>query len=185
MVRTATMAWFALGAATVGTLAHAAQCPAYLDHDFQKLHSSETVNLCQLADGHPLLIVNTASHCGFTPQFKGLEALHERYQDRGLVVVGFPSDSFHQEARDDAETAQVCYLNYGVKFTMLSVSPVKGEDANPVFKELARQTEAPSWNFNKYLVRPDGIVAAHFGSKVTPESPELNQAIAGLLPVAK
>ena len=170
------LCWLAAGAS-----ARAAGCPAWLDHDFQKLRSSKNVNLCKAFAGKPLLLVNTASHCGYTPQFKGLEALHEKYRDRGLVVVGFPSNDFNQEAKDDKETAEVCFINYGVKFTMLAPTAVKGVAANPVFQELARQTQEPQWNFNKYLVKPDGTVLGYFDSKVTPESPELNQAIAGLL----
>lgn len=161
--------------------ASAADCPAWLNHDFARLRSSETVNLCKAFAGKPLLLVNTASHCGFTPQFKGLEALHEKYRDQGLVVVGFPSNDFNQEARTDKETAEVCYLNYGVKFTMLAPMAVKGDAANPVFRELARQTQEPQWNFNKYLVRADGTVVKYFDSKVTPESAQLNDAITTLL----
>jgi glutathione peroxidase len=157
-------------------------CPAYLNQDLHKLRSSETLNICKSFAGKPLLIVNTASHCGFTPQFKGLQALHEKYQSRGLVVLGFPSDSFLQEAKADTETAEVCYINYGVKFPMLAVSAVRGSDANSIFQELNRQAGAPRWNFNKYLLTPDGKVVKHFGSMVTPESPELNSAIEALLP---
>jgi glutathione peroxidase len=155
----------------------AAQCPAFLDHEFRKLHSSQKVNLCKAHAGKALLIVNTASHCGFTPQFKGLEAIHAKYKDRGLVVVGFSSDDFNQEAKDEAEAADTCFLNYGVTFTMLAPQHVKGPDANPVFRELARQTEAPGWNFNKYLVLGDGKVAQHFDSKVAPDSPQFIAAI--------
>jgi glutathione peroxidase len=172
----ATALWLA-----ASTSARAATCPVFLDHDFHKLRSSGTVNICKAFAGKPLLLVNTASHCGFTPQFKGLEALHEKYRDQGLVVIGFPSNDFNQEAKDEKETAEVCYLNYGVKFTMLAPSAVKGADANPVFRELARQTQEPQWNFNKYLVKPDGTVSKYFDSRVTPESPELNAAIAALL----
>jgi glutathione peroxidase len=161
--------------------ARAAECPAYLNHDFQKLHSSEHVNLCHAFAGKPLLIVNTASHCGYTPQFRGLEELNRKYAPRGLVLVGFPSDDFRQEARDEAETAQVCYKDFGVTFTMLSPLKVLGPSANPVFRELARQTREPGWNFNKYLVRPDGKVLAHFDSDVTPDSEELEAAIGQLL----
>jgi glutathione peroxidase len=156
-------------------------CPAFLNRDFRKLHSGGTVNICRDFAGKPLLIVNTASHCGYTPQFKGLQALHERYKDKGLVVVGFPSDDFQQEAKDESETAEVCYLNYGVTFTMLAPSVVTGRRANAVFAELARQQREPGWNFNKYLVTPSGKVSAYFDSSVTPESPQLNQAIAALL----
>ena len=158
-----------------------AACPAYLDRDFRKLHSSQTVNICKAFAGKPLLIINTASHCGFTPQFKGLEAAYQKYKGRGLVVVGFASDDFNQEAKDEAEAADTCFLNYGVTFTMLSPQHVKGPEANPVFAELARQTVAPGWNFNKYLVSADGKVQQHFDSKVTPESSEFNSAVETLL----
>jgi glutathione peroxidase len=159
----------------------AQQCPSYLDHDFRKLHSSQSVNLCRTFAGRPLLIVNTASHCGFTPQFKGLEAVHTKYKDRGLVVVGFSSDDFNQEAKDEAEAADTCFLNYGVTFVMLAPQHVKGPEANPVFAELARQTQAPSWNFNKYLVQRDGKVAQYFDSRVTPESQQFGEAVEKLL----
>lgn len=164
-------------AATTATAA----CPAFLNRTFRRLHSSAEVNLCEVAAGRPLLIVNTASHCGYTSQFQGLEALHQKYRERGLVVVGFPSDSFNQEAADAAETAEVCYINYGVKFTMVATSPVKGADANPVFRELARQSREPTWNFNKYLVTADGRVARYFDSRVAPESPELAAEIERVL----
>ena len=167
-----------------GSAALAASCPAWLDHDFRKLRSPATVNICKNYAGHPLLIVNTASHCGYTPQFKALEAVHEKYQDRGLVVIGFPSDDFNQEAKDEAETAEICFVNYGVKFTMLSPLAVKGDAANPVFKELAQQTQAPDWNFNKYLVSSDGKVQQHYDSKVTPDSPEFAAAVDRLLATA-
>lgn len=156
-------------------------CAKYLDSSFRKLHSSQSVNLCQTFAGKPMLIVNTASHCGFTPQFKGLETVHQRYKDRGLVVVGFSSDDFNQEDKDESKAADTCFLNYGVTFTMLAPQHVKGADANPVFAELARQTTAPKWNFNKYLVRADGTVAQHLDSKVAPDSPEFAAAIEGLL----
>lgn len=159
----------------------AAACPSFLDRDFRKLHSSQSVNLCALAAGKPLLVVNTASHCGFTPQFKGLEAVHAKYRARGLTVVGFSSDDFNQEAKDEAEAADTCFLNYGVTFTMLAPQKVTGPDANPVFRELARQAQAPAWNFNKYLVRADGTVVKHFDSRVAPDSPEFTAAVESLL----
>ncbi|MCK6370572.1 MAG: glutathione peroxidase [Gammaproteobacteria bacterium] len=161
--------------------AAAADCPAYLDRELPRLRSSETVNICKAHAGRPLLIVNTASHCGYTPQFSGLQALHEKYRDRGLVVIGFPSNSFRQEAQDEAETAEICYINYGVKFTMLAESPVTGPQANPVFRELARQAGEPKWNFNKYLVKPDGTVVQRFESGVSPAAGELTGAIETLL----
>ena len=165
--------------------AKAGSCPAFLDHDLQKLHSRDSINICKAYAGKPLLIVNTASHCGYTPQFKGLEALHEKYRGLGLVVIGFPSDDFNQEAKDQAETAQVCFANYGVTFTMLAPLAVKGSAANPIFRELSRQSHEPTWNFNKYLVSPEGRVAQYFDSEVTPESTQLNNAIERLLTTAK
>jgi len=171
----------ATAAMLVSTTTRAADCPAFLDHEFNKLHSSQTVNLCATYAGRPLLIVNTASHCGYTPQFKGLEALHRKYQARGLVVVGFPSDDFNQEAKDEAKTADICYVNYGVTFTMLAPSPVGGAKANPVFLELNRRAGEPSWNFNKYLVSADGKVVQRFDSDVRPDSPQLTRAVEQLL----
>ena len=156
-------------------------CARFLDSTFRKLHSSQSVNLCQSFAGKPMLIVNTASHCGFTPQFKGLEAVHQKYKDRGLVVVGFSSDDFNQEDKDEGKAADTCFLNYGVTFTMLAPQHVKGPEANAVFKELARQTEEPKWNFNKYLVAADGTVARYFGSRVAPDSQEFSDAIEKLL----
>jgi glutathione peroxidase len=158
-----------------------ASCPAWLNQEYRKLHSSQKVNICQAFAGKPLLIVNTASHCGYTPQFKGLEGAYQKYKDRGLVVVGFASDDFNQEDADEAKAAEICFLNNGVTFTMLAPMRVTGSDANPVFRELARQTTEPSWNFNKYLVRADGRVVQHMDSKIAPESPEFAKAVEALL----
>jgi glutathione peroxidase len=175
----ATLALAGMLMAAPSTLA--ADCPAFLDHDFKKLHSSQNINVCKEFAGRPLLIVNTASHCGYTPQFKGLEALHRKYQSRGLVVIGFPSDDFNQEAKSEAKTADVCYVNYGVTFTMLAPSSVTGAKGNPVFLELNRRAGEPSWNFNKYLVSADGKAVRRFDSDVTPDSPELTRAVEKLL----
>ncbi len=159
----------------------AAGCPEYLDHTMRKLHSKEEVNFCELQDGRPMLIINTASHCGYTHQFKGLEALHQEYGDEGLVVVGFASNDFRQEASDEEKAAKVCYVNYGVTFTMIAPSHIKGDEANPVFRELAEKTRAPSWNFNKYLLDRSGNVVQHFGSNTSPDSEELKSAIESVL----
>ncbi len=164
----------------VSTSAFAA-CPEFLNHSMRKLHSKEEVNFCQAFGNKPMLIVNTASHCGYTPQFEGLEALHKKYKDEGLVVLGFASDDFRQEAQDEASAAKVCYVNYGVTFTMIAPSHVKGEQANPVFQSLNEQSRAPGWNFNKYLVDASGRVIQHFGSNTRPDSKVLEQAIESLL----
>lgn len=158
-----------------------ASCPDVLNHDMQKLRSKDSVNLCQAYEGKPVLVINTASHCGFTPQFKGLEALHQQYKDQGLVVAGFPSDSFNQEADNAEKTAEICYINYGVTFDMYSEIPVKGDDAHPLFAELAAAQGAPRWNFTKYLIDRDGNIVAKWGSRTTPEDPELRQAIESAL----
>ena len=177
-----TLSGLTLPGLTNAAAAAATTCPAFLNQDLHKLRSSEMLNICKAYAGKPMLIVNTASHCGFTPQFKGLQALHEKYQSRGLVVLGFPSDSFHQEAKADTETAEVCYINYGVKFPMVATSDVKGAGANSVFKELNQQAGEPKWNFNKYLVTPDGKVVKHFDSTVAPDAAELTAAIEAVLP---
>lgn len=146
------------------------QCGEILGHSMQQLSTRESVNLCDSFKGKTLLIVNTASKCGFTPQFDALEALYQKYQDKGLVVLGFPSDSFKQEYADAEKTAEVCYLTYGVKFPMFASSKVKGDEANPVFKALIAKTgETPSWNFNKYLVSSDEQTVKHFGSRTAPD----------------
>jgi glutathione peroxidase len=160
----------ALGAGLLATPAMAAQCGDVLGHSMQQLNTRESVNLCDSFKGKTLLVVNTASKCGFTPQFDALEALYQKYQDQGLVVLGFPSDSFKQEYDDAEKTAEVCYLTYGVKFPMFASSKVKGDDANPVFKALIAKTgETPSWNFNKYLVSSDEQTVKHFGSRTAPD----------------
>jgi glutathione peroxidase len=155
----------------------AADCPALLQGDLPQLRSKEHIDLCARFAGKPLLVVNTASHCGFTPQFKGLEALYQRYKGQGLEVLGVPSDDFKQEADDSAETAKVCYVNYGVTFAMSEPQPVRGDDAIALFKRLAEQTSAPRWNFYKYVVGRDGKVIASFSSVTTPDSPSLAEAI--------
>jgi glutathione peroxidase len=167
--------------ATGISLPAAASCPEYLDHDMRRLHAKDDVDLCEVTAGRPVLVVNTASHCGYTPQFKGLEVLHQRYRDRGLVVVGFASDSFSQEADSEAEAADVCYVNYGVSFTMLAPTPVRGSAANPVFRALNERAGEPKWNFNKYLISADGSQVQHFDSAVKPDSDVLAAAIEEVL----
>lgn len=155
----------------------AAACPDWLNTERRQLHSDNQVDLCSLTENKPVLIINTASRCGFTPQFKGLEQLHQQYADQGLVVLGFPSNDFRQEARDEQKTAQVCYINYGVTFTMLAPVQVTGEQADPIFAQLARVSQAPRWNFNKYLVSADGQRIQHFSSSTKPNDPQLIGAI--------
>jgi glutathione peroxidase len=154
-----------------------AACPDILDQEMRVLGKTESVNLCDRYAGKPVLVVNTASHCGFTKQFKGLEALYQAYKDRGFVVAGFPSDDFRQEADDEAETAKVCYVNYGVTFDMYSKVHVKGDSAHPLFRAIAAQSEQPGWNFNKYLLDREGNVVANFGAMTAPDDDDLRTAI--------
>jgi len=162
--------------------ASAQQCTALLDHRLQKLHSIKQVDLCEAFQGKPLLIVNTASHCGFTGQFRGLEALYQEYQQQGLEILGVPSNSFKQEAASEADTAKICYRNYGVTFTMTAPQPVTGEAAHPLFQELKRQSgHSPRWNFHKFLVNEQGQVVSQFPSHIKPSDPALRDALNGLL----
>lgn len=162
-----------LASLTVGA-ANAAECPDVLKFMKRKLNSQETVNLCSEYQGKALLIVNTASYCGFTPQFEGLEAMYEKYKDQDFVILGFPSHDFNQEAKSEEKTAELCELTYGVKFPMFEPIDVKGEDADPLYRMLTKATgEAPSWNFNKYLVDKQGNIVRHYGSKVTPSDDAL------------
>ena len=155
----------------------AATCPALLSHTLPRLQDEKPQALCQYA-GEVLLVVNTASYCGFTSQFEGLEALNAKYASRGLVVMGFPSNDFKQEDADAKKTADVCFSTYGVKFPMFMSIPVRGKDAHPLFAQLAKATgQAPSWNFNKYLVDRQGRPLAHFGSTTGPTSSSLVAAI--------
>lgn len=147
----------------------AAACPAILQHTFPRLQDEKPQTLCQYT-GKVVLVVNTASFCGFTPQYKGLEALDGKYRARGLVVLGFPSNDFAQETGSNKEIADFCESTFGVKFPMFSKSSVRGSDANPLFKELARASgTTPKWNFYKYLIGRDGTVVASYSSLTSPE----------------
>ncbi|SEK54851.1 glutathione peroxidase [Colwellia chukchiensis] len=156
-------------------------CLAFMQHSEKKLHASEMLDLCQLTAGKPILIVNTASHCGFTPQFTALEAIHKEYQAQGLVVIGFPSDDFFQEEDDEKDTANICFVNYGVTFTMLAPVHVWGSNAHPIFKYLAERSTAPKWNFYKYLISANGKSVQHFNSRVSPDSAAFIDAINDIL----
>lgn len=152
-------------------------CPALLQHTFPRLQDEQPQSLCQYT-GRVLLVVNTASFCGFTPQYEGLERLHARYQAAGLVVLGFPSNDFAQEQGSNQEIAEFCANTFGVRFPMFAKSAVRGHDANPLFRELAaRSGRAPRWNFHKYLVGRDGQVLASYGSMTRPDDPALLRAI--------
>ncbi|WVN42828.1 glutathione peroxidase [beta proteobacterium MWH-UniP1] len=153
--------------------ANPAACPALLNHTFPRLQDDVPQNLCQY-QGNVILIVNTASFCGFTQQYEGLEKLYSRYKDRGLVVLGFPSNDFgNQEPGSNKEIAEFCSGTFGVKFPMVAKTSVKGPKANPVFKQLARQSEFPGWNFHKYIVGKDGKLIRSFSSQVAPSDRQI------------
>nr|WP_256222889.1 glutathione peroxidase [Variovorax sp. PDC80] len=147
----------------------AAGCPAILQHTFPRLQDEKPQSLCQYS-GKVVLVVNTASFCGFTPQYKGLEALDSKYRARGLVVLGFPSNDFAQESASNKEIADFCESTFGVKFPMFGKSSVRGSDANPLFKQLAQASgTTPKWNFYKYLIGRDGKVVQAWSSMTAPD----------------
>ena len=158
--------------------AAAAACPAILQHEFPRLQDDAPQNLCQYA-GKVVLVVNTASFCGFTKQYEGLEALYAKYQGKGLVVLGFPSNEFgDQEPGSAKEIADFCFNTYGVKFPMFAKSEVAGPRKNALYAELSKATKTePGWNFSKYLINRQGKVVANYPSKVEPTSTTLVVAL--------
>ena len=156
---------------------------ALLDHNFRPLAGKAPVNLRQTYAGDVLLVVNTASKCGFTPQFEGLEALHAKYGSGGFAVLGFPSGDFKsQEFEDEKQIQQFCTLTYGVKFPMFEKVHVVGKQATPLYRDLAEASgQAPQWNFHKYLIGRDGQLIAGYGSKTAPDDPALVAAIEAAL----
>lgn len=157
--------------------AAAPACPPLLQHSFARLQDEKPQSLCQYA-GRVLVVVNTASFCGFTPQYEGLERLHARYREAGLVVLGFPSNDFAQESGSNKDIADFCENTFGVKFPMFVKSAVRGSDANPFFKQLAQRSgRAPLWNFHKYLIARDGSVVANYTSMTAPDDAAFVRAI--------
>ncbi len=159
----------------------AAACPPLLDVKLPTL-SEDAVSLCRY-EGKVLLVVNTASQCGYTPQYEGLEALHRRYKDKGLVVIGFPSNDFGaQEPGSNKEIASFCEVNYGVSFPMFAKSAVAKGAINPLYDRLAKVSNSrPRWNFHKYLVDRRGEKVLAYPSAVEPNDPKLLKDIERLL----
>ncbi|NHZ90066.1 glutathione peroxidase [Massilia sp. CCM 8733] len=161
-----------------------ASCPALLKHSFKRLQDDVPQDLCQYA-GKVVLVVNTASYCGYTTQYEGLEKLYAKYGSKGLVVLGFPSNDFgKQEPGSAKEIADLCYNTYGVKFPMFAKTVVSGANPNPLHASLIKATgKEPKWNFTKYLIDRNGKVIEHYPSKVTPEDKQLvgkiEQALGG------
>lgn len=140
-----------------------------------------TLSLSQW-QGRPVLVVNTASQCGFTPQYDGLQALYDRYRDRGLVVLAVPSQDFRQELSSNQEVAEFCEVNFGLDLPMTTITHVRGAQAHPFYKWVADTARfEPAWNFNKILLGPDGTVVDTFGSAVRPDSAKITSRIEALL----
>jgi len=167
------------GGFLMGTGAGAAASGSAYDFTFPALEGGEL----KLSDfrGNALLVVNTASFCGFTPQFRALEALHDRYKARGFAVIGVPSNDFNQEAADAAKIREVCDT-FDVEFPLAAVSHVRGAEAHPFFRWVAAQSSEPRWNFHKYLVGADGRFVRDFATRVAPDNTELVAAIERALP---
>jgi glutathione peroxidase len=166
-----------IAAVSIALLAGAASaapqgaCPKVLDRAFPSLQDGAQQSLCQYG-GKVVMVVNTASFCGYTRQYEALEAIYEKYRDRGLAVIGFPSNDFgQQEPGSDQQIAAFCRSTYGIKFPMFGKTSVVGPQANALFDDLAQRTGArPKWNFHKYLIDRRGEVVKSFGSSVEPDS---------------
>ncbi len=158
-------------------------CPPLLDVSLRRLAGNEMVHLCEAYQGKVILIVNTASKCGFTSQYEGLEALYRKYQDRGLVVLGLPSNDFlNQEPGNEEEIQKFCRLTYSVDFPMFEKVSVKKGSATPLMQKLVDAgAPYPKWNFYKYLIDRNGNYVDYFSSVTSPESDKLIQAIEKLL----
>ncbi len=150
-----------------------------LDHDFRRLASDEAVNLREAYNGKVVLVVNTASRCGNTPQYDGLEKLYRQYGDAGLVVLGFPSNDFlGQEPGTEEQIQEFCRLTYGVEFPMFEKISVRKSNAHPFFDKLAAASGTyPTWNFHKFLIGRNGKLIAEFSPRTQPYDEDLLSAI--------
>jgi glutathione peroxidase len=173
----------AVAASASGSQSTGAAASSLLDHEVRRLDSDEVINLGEAFDGKVVLAVNTASRCAFTRQYEGLEALYATYRDRGLVILGFPSNDFAgQEPGSEAEIKDFCRLTYGVSFPMFAKTRVQEGAADQLFNALGEAAgRYPQWNFHKYLIARDGSLAGDFVSLVGPQSQTLVQAIEELL----
>ena len=170
-------------ALALGLSATASAAGGLLDHSYRPLAGKTPVHLGKTYAGQVLLVVNTASKCGFTPQFEALEALQAKYKGKGFAVLGFPSGDFKgQEFDDEKQIQQFCTLTYGVKFPMFQKVHVVGDQATPLYRDLAAASgQPPKWNFHKYLIGRDGRLIADFGSKTAPDDKAVVAAIKSAL----
>lgn len=171
----------ALFAGAASAASHGA-CPKVLDRTFPSLQDGAQQSLCQFT-GKVVMVVNTASFCGYTRQYEALEAIYEKYRHRGLAVIGFPSNDFgQQEPGSNQQIAEFCRSTYGIKFPMFGKTSVVSPQANPLFDDLAQRTGArPKWNFHKYLIDRRGEVVKSFVSSVEPDSKPVITEIERLL----
>lgn len=160
-----------------------ASCPTTLNFTKRTLASDQEVNLCKEYLGKVVLVVNTASKCGYTPQYDGLEALYRKYKDKGLVVLGFPSNDFGgQEPGNEKQIQNFCRLTYGVEFPMFEKTHAAKANADPMYQILGNLAgEYPQWNFHKYLLDRQGRLVASYNSRVEPQSPTVVETIEKLL----
>ena len=173
LLRCTLLSSFLIGAHAFAQTPATAACPATLSHTVQRLQDETPQNLCQYA-GKVILVVNTASYCGYTVQYEGLEKLYAKYKDQGLVVLGFASNDFAQEPGANKEIAEFCNNTYGVKFPMFAKTSVSGPNSNPFYQSLMKAgAQPPKWNFHKILLDRKGNVLASYPSKVTPADKKL------------
>lgn len=167
----------ALLAVALPMAAHAGQAS---DFRFPSIDGG-TIDMSAYA-GHPVLVANTASLCGFTPQYNDLQALYDTYKDRGLVVLAIPSDDFKQELASEGAVKEFCDANFNLTLPMTEITHVKGPDADPFYKWVEAETGfVPNWNFNKVLIGADGQVLGHWGSMPNPTGPQITQAVEAAL----
>ena len=152
-------------------------CPEFLDVTMRKLGTKEEINFCDSYSGKALLIVNTASNCGYAHQFAELERLHQTYTDQNIAVLGFSSNDFFQEEKNETDAAAICYDKYEVTFPVMATSSVRGSDANPVFMALGQAKGFPSWNFNKYIITANGEILRRFKASISPDHPKLRRTL--------
>ncbi|MCI0506964.1 MAG: glutathione peroxidase [Gammaproteobacteria bacterium] len=171
-----------LGLPAAGVAAETS-CPETLNFTKRTLAGNESVNLCREYLGKVVVVVNTASKCGYTYQYEGLEALYRKYKDQGLVVIGFPSNDFGgQEPGNEKQIQEFCRLTYGVEFPMFEKTHAARDDADPLYQTLGRLSgEYPQWNFHKYVLDRNGKLAASFNSKIEPQGSQMINTIEGLL----
>jgi glutathione peroxidase len=177
--------WFSILSIFFGFAAHADlnnACSPIFNVTIDKLNSDTKLDLCEITANKVVMVVNTASYCGFTKHFLELQEIYNTYKSRGLVVIGFPSDDFYQEDQQESKTAKICYINFGVKFPMTEPVHVRGGNAISIFKNATRQSgQQPGWNFHKYLFNKKGDLIGSWSATTHPKNSEVITAIENAL----